>query len=156
MPQLPMHRPHPRTGEVMCRCVARSGLLSSQSLVLTAVVGHTRVRVHCICTDLHARGFRHGLGTRTHRWCNAVPPALRMWSKVTMADGRVLSKEHVAQLQQVCPSMESCARCLAYGDLRARTIDMHVLHTRYDVTGSAPHAGVRRKRADRVCVDGGD
>ena len=28
-----------------------------------------------------------------------------MWSKVTMADGRVLSKErHVAQLQQVCLS----------------------------------------------------
>lgn len=51
MTQLPMHRAHPRTGELM--------------------------------------------------WCNAVPPALRMWSKVTMASGRVLNKvRHVAELQQ--------------------------------------------------------
>ena len=49
-------------------------------------------------------GLRRG---DIHRWCNAVPPALRMWNKVTMADGKVLSKErHVAELQQAC--MQLC------------------------------------------------
>ena len=53
-----------------------------------------------------------------------MPPALRMWSKVTMADGKVLSKErHVAELQQAClcnlAIMQLCARCLVRRLLRA-------------------------------------
>ena len=55
-----------------------------------------------------------------------MPPALRMWSKVTMADGKVLSKErHGAELQQAClcmqsmQSMQLCARCLVRRLLRA-------------------------------------
>ena len=64
----------------------------------------------------------------TSRWCNAVPPALRMWSKVTMADGKVLSKErHVAELQQACTTYAIVHDALYRGLYAHRTRDAYFI-----------------------------
>jgi len=70
-------------------------------------------------------GLRRG---DIHRWCNAVPPALRMWNKVTMADGKVLSKErHVAELQQACTTYAIVHDALYRGLYAHRTRDAYFI-----------------------------
>ena len=88
---------------------------------------------HCMCMcTVWLPAWPH-----TSRWCNAVPPALRMWSKVTMADGKVLSKErHGAELQQAC-LCNQCSLCNSVHDALCGgfcvriVLDMHTLYCAY-------------------------